>query len=66
MNSIYFSQYPINPLSVNDVSRPKFSVQNSALTSYAIFQIEDISQSEFHQLHKRKKRYFSLLYFFFN
>ena len=37
---------------------PKFSVQNLALTGYArIFQIGDISQSKFHQLHKKK--YFS-------
>ena len=48
-----------NPFSVNDVSRlPKFSAQNSALTGYArrIFQIGDISQSEFHQPHAQKQK----------
>ena len=39
------------------LARQNFSVQNSALTGYArrIFQIGDISQSEFHQLHKKKE-----------
>ena len=51
-NDIFINSF-INSLSVNDVSRPpKFSVQISTLT---IFQIGDISQSEFHQLHKKKE-----------
>ena len=49
-----------NPLSVNDVSRQNLLCKTQL---WRIFQIGDISQSGFHQLHTQKKKYFS---FFFN